>query len=85
MNSMSFSKLAGMCLCLGAALLTIPFLLQITLGGTPEEGSLIWRYFSQEITNGGALSLLYPILSILGIAFLIFGTHTLNSMIQKEK
>ena len=85
MNSMSLSKLAGMCLCLGAALLTIPFLLQITMGGTPEEGSLIWRYFSEELTNGGTLSLLYPILSILGIALLIFGTHTLNSMLQKEK
>ena len=85
MNSMSLNKLGGLCLCIGAALLTIPFLLQITMGGTPEEGSLIWRYFSEELTNGGTLSLLYPILSILGIAFLIFGTHTLNSMLQKEK
>ncbi len=72
MNSMSLSKLAGMCLCLGAALLTIPFLLQITMGGTPEEGSLIWRYFSEELTNGGTLSLLYPILSILGYCVVDF-------------
>ena len=85
MNSMSLSKMAGLCLCIGAALLTIPFLLQITMGGTPEEGTLIWRYFAEEITKGGNLSLLYPILSILCIAFLIFGTYTLNNLLQKEK
>ena len=43
MKTMSLNKIGGLCLCVGAALLTIPFLLQITLGGTPEEGSLIWR------------------------------------------
>ena len=56
MNSMSLSKMGGLCLCIGAALLTIPFLLQITMGGTPEEGTLIWRYFAEEITKGGTLS-----------------------------
>ena len=78
MNSMSLNKLGGLCLCIGAALLTIPFLLQITMGGTPEEGSLIWRYFSEELTNGGTLSLLYPILSILGIAWPKFLAFFLN-------
>ena len=85
MISMSLSKMGGLCICIGAALLTIPFLLQITMGGTPEEGTQIWRYFAEEITKGGNLSLLYPILSILGIAFLIFGTYTLNNLLQKEK
>ena len=85
MNSMSFSKVGGLCLCIGAVLTTVPFLFQITLGGTPEEGALIWRYFSDEITKGGNLSLLYPILSLLGISFLIFGTYTLNCLLQKQK
>mgnify|MGYP003302777944 FL=1 len=39
MISMSLSKMGGLCICIGAALLTIPFLLQITMGGTPEEGT----------------------------------------------
>ena len=85
MKTMSLNKIGGLCLCVGAALLTIPFLLQITLGGTPEEGSLIWRYFADEITSGGNLTLLYPILSVLGIALLVFGVYTLNSLLQKEK
>ena len=41
MNSMSLSKVGGLCLCIGAVLTTVPFLFQITLGGTPEEGALI--------------------------------------------
>ena len=85
MKTMSLNKIGGLCLCVGAALLTIPFLLQITLGGTPEEGSLIWRYFANEITSGGNLTLLYPLLSVLGIAFLVFGIYTLNNLLQKEK
>ena len=85
MKTISLNKIGGLCLCVGAALLTIPFLLQITLGGTPEEGSLIWRYFANEITSGGNLTLLYPLLSVLGIAFLVFGIYTLNNLLQKEK
>ena len=80
MQPMSLNKLAGLSYCIGAVLITIPFLLQITAGGTPEEGTLIWRYFAEEITKGGNLSLLYPLLSILGIALLIFGTYTLNNL-----
>ena len=85
MKTMSLNKIGGLCLCVGAVLLTIPFLLQITLGGTPEEGSLIWIYFANEITSGGNLTLLYPLLSVLGIAFLVFGIYTLNNLLQKEK
>ena len=60
MQPMSLNKLAGLSYCIGAALITIPFLLQITAGGTPEEGTLIWRYFSNilpalEATNSEAL------------------------------
>ena len=45
MQPMSLKKLDGLSFCIGAVLITIPFLLQITAGGTPEEGTLIWRYF----------------------------------------
>ena len=85
MKSMSLSKLGGICLCSGAVLLTIPFTLQIALGGTPEEGTYIWQYFANEILTGGALSLLYPMLSVMGIAFLIFGIYTLNGLLQEEQ
>jgi len=85
MKTMSLNKVGGFSLCIGAVLLTIPFIIQITFGGTPEEGTLIWRYFSQEIVSGGNLSLLYPLISVLGIAFLIFGLFTLNGLLQKEK
>jgi len=85
MKTMSLNKVGGISLCVGAVLLTIPFILQITFGGTPEEGTLIWRYFSQEILSGGNLSLLYPLLSILGIALSIFGYYTLNGSLQNEK
>ena len=85
MQPMSLNKLAGLSYCIGAVLITIPFLLQITAGGTPEEGTLIWRYFSNSILEGGNLSLLFPLMSITGIAFLIFATYTLNGILQKEK
>jgi|TARA_B110000240_G_scaffold136893_1_gene151695 hypothetical protein len=85
MKTIPINKAGGFALCLGSLLLTIPFILQITFGGTPEEGTLIWRYFSNEIISGGALSLLYPLLSVTGIAFLIFGLYTLNDLLQKEK
>ena len=42
MKTMSLNKVGGISLCVGAVLLTIPFILQITFGGTPEEGTLIW-------------------------------------------
>jgi len=85
MKTMSLNKVGGISLCVGAVLLTIPFILQITFGGTPEEGTLIWRYFSEEILSGGNLSLLYPLLSILGISLSIFGLYTLNGSLQSEK
>ena len=85
MKTMSLNKVGGISLCVGAVLLTIPFILQITFGGTPEEGTLIWRYFSEEILSGGKLSLLYPLLSILGISLSIFGIYTLNGSLQSEK
>jgi hypothetical protein len=82
---MSLNKVGGISLCVGAVLLTIPFILQITFGGTPEEGTLIWRYFSEEILSGGKLSLLYPLLSIFGLSLSIFGLYTLNGSLQSEK
>ena len=71
MKPMSLKKLAGLSFCIGAVLITIPFLLQITAGGTPEEGTLIWRHFSNSIVEGGSLSLLFPLMSVTGIAFLM--------------
>ena len=85
MKTMSLNKVGGISLCVGAVLLTIPFILQITFGGTPEEGTLIWRYFSEEILSGGNLSLLYPLLSIFGLSLSIFGIYTLNGSLQSEK
>ena len=85
MKTISLNKAGGYALCIGSLLLTIPFILQITFGGTPQEGTLIWRYFSNEIIAGGSLSLLYSLLSVTGIAFLIFGLYTLNQILQKEK
>lgn len=85
MKTMSLNKVGGISLCVGAVLLTIPFILQITFGGTPEEGTLIWRYFSDEILSGGNLSLLYPLLSIFGLSLSIFGIYTLNGSLQSEK
>ena len=85
MKTMSLNKVGGISLCVGAVLLTIPFILQITFGGTPEEGTLIWRYFSEEILSGGKLSLLYPLLSIFGLSLSIFGIYTLNGSLQSEK
>lgn len=85
MKTMSLNKVGGISLCVGAVLLTIPFILQITFGGTPEEGTLIWRYFSEEILSGGNLSLLYPLLSIFGLSLSIFGLYTLNGSLQSEK
>jgi hypothetical protein len=85
MKTMSLNKVGGISLCVGAVLLTIPFILQITFGGTPEEGTLIWRYFSEEILSGGKLSLLYPLLSIFGLSLSIFGLYTLNGSLQSEK
>ena len=46
---------------------------------------MIWRYFSNSIVEGGNLSLLFPLMSVTGIAFLIFGTYSLNGILQKEK
>jgi len=60
MKTMSLNKVGGISLCVGAVLLTIPFILQITFGGTPEEGTLIWRYFSEEILSGGKFEFIIP-------------------------
>lgn len=84
MKNLSIKKLGGFCLIIGSLLSFIPFFLQITLGGTPEEGTQIFSFFANEVLNGNN-SLLYPLLSSMGITFTIFGIYSLNSVLQKEK
>ena len=55
------------------------------LGGTPEEGVQIFGFFADEVLNGGVNSLLYPILGVIGVSLTMFGVHSLNSVLQKEK
>ena len=85
MDNLSFNKLGGFCLSIGAVLGFIPFLLQIILGGTPEEGVQIFGFFADEVLNGGVNSLLYPIIGVIGVSLTMFGVHSLNSVLQKEK
>ena len=48
MNTMSTSKLGGICLLSGGILGFIPFALQIMVGGPPEEGAHIFSFFCTE-------------------------------------
>tara|TARA_A100001015_G_scaffold311526_1_gene414948 strand:+ start:1673 stop:2338 length:666 start_codon:yes stop_codon:yes gene_type:complete len=85
MNSLSVSKLSGICYIVGGLLAFIPFLLQILLGGPPVEGVHIFTDFAQKVVEGGKLSLFYSISSVFGFALLTYSMFNLNNLLQKKQ
>ena len=85
MNEHSVGKLCGKTFILGGLLTFIPFLLQIILGGTPQEGVHIFTDFANNVVAGGKVSLLYALSSAVGISLLAYSNFTLNGLLQKKK
>ena len=48
MGNMSLKKLTGICFIVGVLANTLPFILTIFAGATPEEGVNIFQFFSGE-------------------------------------
>ena len=57
MDSISKSKLGGICMILGGILTFIPFLMSILVGGLPEDGINVFRYFGLQIASGANISI----------------------------
>lgn len=83
MNTMSTSKLGGICLLSGGILGFIPFALQIMVGGPPEEGAHIFSFFAQNVIAGGTTSLAYALATVFAVALISFGVYTLKGPMQK--
>ena len=84
MNTISVSKLGGICLIGGGILGFIPFALQIMAGGPPEEGAHVFSYFAQNVVAGGQKSLAFALASTIAVAVTAFGVYTLNKLIQEK-
>ena len=84
MNTISLSKLGGICLIGGGILGFIPFALQIIAGGPPEEGAHVFSYFAQNVVAGGQESLAFALASTIAVAVTAFGVYTLNKLIQEK-
>ena len=85
MNTMSVSKLGGVCLLGGGILGFIPFALQIMVGGPPEEGANVYSYFAQNVIAGGSESLAYALVTSIAVALVAFGVYTLNGLMQEKE
>ena len=83
MNTMSTSKLGGICLLSGGILGFIPFALQIMVGGPSEEGAHIFSFFAQNVIAGGTTSLAYALATVFAVALISFGVYTLKGPMQK--
>ena len=85
MNTMSVSRLGGVCLLGGGILGFIPFVLQIMVGGPPEEVANVYSYFAQNVIAGGSESLAYALVTSFAVALVAFGVYTLNGLMQEKE
>ena len=85
MNNLSLSKLGGQCLISGGVISFIPFLLQIIVGGPPPDNVNIFSFFANTTVDGGSVSILYSIMTIFGIALVMYGVYNLNVFLQEQQ
>ena len=85
MNNLSLSKLGGQCLIAGGVISFIPFLLQILVGGPPPDNVNIFSFFANTVVDGGSVSILYSIMTIFGIALVMYGVYNLNVFLQEQQ
>ena len=85
MNTMSESKLGGIAISIGAAMVFITFFIGVIAGGTPEKGVNVFAFFANDIASKGTQSLLFAVMSGIGLALLSFGYITLNKVIQEQE
>ena len=85
MKDLSVSKLAGQCLILGGVLAFIPFVMQIMVGGPPEQGVHIFTDFAQNVVNGGKLALFYSLATAIGLSLVSYSIYSMNTLLQKQK
>ena len=85
MNNLSLSKLGGQCLISGGVISFIPFLLQILVGGPPPDNVNIFSFFANTVVDGGSVSILYSIMTISGVALVMYGVYNLNGILQEQQ
>ena len=85
MNNLSLSKLGGQCLIAGGVISFLPFLLQILVGGPPPDNVNIFSFFANTTVDGGSVSILYSIMTIFGIALVMYGVYNLNVFLQEQQ
>jgi hypothetical protein len=85
MNNLSLSKLGGQCLIAGGVISFIPFLLQILVGGPPPDNVNIFSFFANTVVDGGSVSILYSIMTIFGVALVMYGVSNLNGILQEQQ
>ena len=85
MNNLSLSKLGGQCLIAGGVISFIPFLFQILAGGAPPDNVNIFSFFANTTVDGGSVSILYSIMTIFGIALIMYGVYNLNVFLQEQQ
>ena len=69
----------------GGVISFIPFLLQIIVGGPPPDNVNIFSFFANTTVDGGSVSILYSIMTIFGIALVMYGVYNLNVFLQEQQ
>ena len=69
----------------GRVISFIPFLLQILVGGPPPDNANIFSFLTNTTVDGGSVSILYSIMTIFGIALVMYGVYNLNVFLQEQQ
>ena len=80
----SIENVPALCFMIGGFFSLIPFIMQIIMTRTPEEGSHVFTFFANQIILNGKISLLYALLSIIGATLIGFGMYSINSTFQEK-
>ena len=84
MGNMSLKKLTGICFIVGVLANTLPFILTIFAGATPEEGVNIFQFFSGETIKYGTAGHAYSLISVIGLALVSFSVLMLREIMQGD-
>ena len=85
MYNLSLSKLGGQCLIVGGIVSFIPFFLQVILGGPPPDNENVFSYIANTTIGSGSLGILYAMMTVFGLALVMYGIFNLNGLLQEKQ
>ena len=82
--NISQNQLTSISFYLGLIFTGVPFLSQLFLSTTPDQGTHIFTYYANELILNKNLSLFSSLFSFLGSAMIAYGVFSLNQLLQTK-